>query len=55
MITVNLSLKWEFKSHKKLYKVCPECGGAVVLWLARWTSDLEVGSSSLVTAIVLFP
>ena len=24
-------------------------------WLASWTSDLEVGGSSLVTAVVLFP
>ena len=30
------------------------CGGAVVEGLARWTSDLEVGGSNLVTAIVLF-
>ena len=30
-------------------------GGAVVTWLARWTSDLKVGGSSLVTAVVLFP
>ena len=31
------------------------CGGAVVEWLASWTSDLEVGGSSLVIAVVLFP
>ena len=30
-------------------------GGAVVWWLARWTSDPAVGGSSLVTAVVLFP
>ena len=27
----------------------------VVEWLASWTSDLEVGGSSLVIAVVLFP
>ena len=31
------------------------CGGAAVWWLARWTSDLEVGGSSLVSAVMLFP
>ena len=31
------------------------CGGAVVQWLVRRTSDLEVGGSSLVSAVVLFP
>ena len=30
-------------------------GGAVVQWLARWTSDLEVGGLSRVSAVVLFP
>ena len=29
-------------------------GGAVVWWLALRTSDLQVGGSSLVTAVVLF-
>ena len=28
-------------------------GGAVVWWLARWTSDLEVGGLTLVSAVVL--
>ena len=31
------------------------CGGTVVYWLAPWTSDLEVGGSSLVSAVMLFP
>lgn len=31
------------------------CGGAVVQWLARWTSDKEVGGSSPTSAVVLFP
>ena len=31
------------------------CGGTVVYWLVHWTSDLEVGGSSLVSAVVLFP
>ena len=31
------------------------CGGAVVWWLAHWTSDLEVGGLSLVSAVLLFP
>ena len=30
-------------------------GGVVVSWLAWWSSELEVGGSSLVSAIVLFP
>ena len=30
-------------------------GGVVVWWLARWTFDLEVGGSSLVPAVMLFP
>ena len=30
-------------------------GGAVVQWLARWTFDLGVGGSNLVTVVVLFP
>ena len=25
------------------FRYCYDSGGAVVLWLARWTSDLEVG------------
>ena len=29
--------------------------GMVIQWLARWTFDLEVGGSSLVPAVVLFP
>ena len=29
--------------------------GGVVQWLARWTSDMKVGSSFLVSAVVLFP
>ena len=31
------------------------CGGAVIQWLARWPSDLEVGGYSLVSVVALFP
>ena len=29
--------------------------GDAMVWLARWTSDLEVSGSSLVSAVMLFP
>ena len=46
-------LKHVSKAHD-IFRVV-HSGGAVVQWLAHWTSNLEVGGSSLVTAVMLFP